>query len=309
MGLFVVPALAQEGGLAGLEKRAAEQLADKSWSPAKAQKGAAINADLIKLLDSDALKTGEEFRRAAAVVQWVQGSFQEQRMRHELTFTAMALGDAEAAKQIKGSWDQFLIASGRLQHLGFQKAYEGMQADKYAVQPAPTCVQTVLDDPIKARKTVVTMKSNPELHKLVEEDQKVRQDDWSKLTQAQIMEISRADDKRRAQLKSLLKDIKIMTAQDYQDAALVMQHGSWFDDYALAHELSLCSTILDPKIGRQMVALSYDRMLVSAGYLQRVATQYQVLGLTPVESSGFNDTMRKALGRKPLAEVPKTFGG
>src|SRR5262249_40050086 len=129
--------------------------------------------------------------------------------------------------------------------------------------------------------------------------------DFNKMTQAQMLEMSKQDDKRRAELKKVLKGIKLMTAQDYAAASLVMQHGSWWDDYALAHELALCSTILDAKTGRQLVALTYDRMLVSGGYLQRVGTQYHGVLLTPVDSEGFNDTMRKALGRQALADVKK----
>jgi len=313
MALYQLAALAlltltQATGLQELEKRAAELNADKTWNPAKNEARAQLNEDIVKLIDKDELKSTEEFWRAAKAVQYSRGSLPEARLRYELTITAMALGSADAAKQIKMNWDQLLLATGRLQHLGSMQAFQGMQAEKYAVNPAPECVKTVLTDPGKAKADAERLQPNEQIRKLVEEDQKVRQGDWSKLTQAQMLEISKADDQRRAQLKSMLKGIHLMTAQDYQDAALVMQHGSWFDDYALAHELALCSTIIDPKIGRQMVALSYDRMLESAGYLQRVGTQYHEDGLAPVDSKGFSDTMRKALGRKPLGEVPKKLG-
>jgi hypothetical protein len=300
--------LAQGSGLADIEKRSAALAADRNWSPAKEEQKAALNEEIVKLVDSDALKTGEEFRRAANSVLYANGGLAETRLRYELTITAMALGDEQAAKNIRFQWDQFLQATGRLQHLGSQQAFQGLQADKFAVVRTVKCVETVLGDPVKARQDAAKLKPNAELKKLVDEDQKARQQDWNKLTQEQLLAISKEDDKRRARLKQTLKGITLMTAEDYQAAALVMQHGSWWDDYALAHELSLCSTILDAKTGRQMVALSYDRMLVSGGYLQRVGTQYKGVLLTPVDSVGFNDTMRKALGRVPLAEVKKRLG-
>jgi hypothetical protein len=308
LATLAILALSQAPSLQDLEKRAAALNADQTWTPAKNESKAQLNQDLSKLVEADTLKTAEEFWRAAKVVQYGRGALPEARLRYELTITAMALGDADAAKQVKMNWDQFLLATGRLQHLGSIPAFKGMQADRYAVNLAPDCVQTVLGNPAKAKTDAAGLKPNDHIRKLVEEDQKVRQSDWSKLTSAQLEAISKADDERRGQLKSMLKGIKLMTAQDYQDAALVMQHGAWFNDYALAHELALCATILDPKIGRQMVALSYDRMLESGGYQQRVGTQYHENGLAPVDSVGFNDTMRKALGRKPLSEVPKKFG-
>lgn len=308
--LLALVVIAQQAPtLADLEKRAQVLNAERNWSAAIDKQRGELNRDLIKLIDTNSLSTGEEFFRATNVVMLGRMGFLESRMSYELMVTAMALGHEEAAKRIKRNWDFFLMSTGRRQHFGSVKGAPGMNEDKYEVQPTVDSVRTVLDDPVKARIEAAKLKPNAEIATLVAEDQKVRQSDWTKLTPAQMMEISKADEQRRARLKTMLKGIKLMTAQDYQDAALVMQHGSWFDDYALAHELSLCSTILDPKVGRQMVALSYDRMLVSAGYKQRIATQYHGVALTEVDSEGFSDAMRKALGRRPLAEVPKTFGG
>lgn len=306
---FLAVVLLQQGSLVDIEKRAEELHKVRNWSPTVDQQRTQLNQDLIKLLDSNGIHAADDFNRAAKAVQLGRAGFDESRLAYELTVSAMALGNAEAAKRIKLSWDMFLMSTGRHQHLGSIKGFEELDAEKFVVQATVGSVQTVLNDPEKARADAGKLQRNPEIKTLVEEDQKIRQSDWSKMTAAQMMEMSKGDSQRRAKLKSMLKSIKLMTAQDYQDAALVMQHGSWFDDYALAHELSLCATILDPKVGRQMVALSYDRMLVSAGYKQRVGTQYHGVTLTEVDSKGFSDEMRKALGRKPLAEVPKTFGG
>lgn len=301
-------AVGQVGSLSELENTVKSLQSSGEWSMEKGAKLAAVNGEILKIVTADTLKSSEDFMTAARLVQYDRGGLSECRLRYELTLTAMALGNDEAARAIASSWDQFLMSTGRRQHFGTQKALEGLQADKYKVQAPVTCVQTVLLNPEEARKLVKNLEGNDELRRLVEEDQKVRQGDWSKLTQEQLIAISREDDARRARLRSMLADIKIMTAQDYQDAALIMPHGCWWDDFALAHELALCATVLDPAIGRQLAALSYDRMLEYGGYLQRVGTQYHGRTLAEVDSVGFNDTMRKALGRKPLGEVEKVLG-
>lgn len=310
--LTVLPALVlaarQTPTLADLEARA--EVLNASKNPFQdSEKRLAFQADLTRLIDSDTLKTGPEFLRAAAIVNSVNAGFLEARMRHELTFTAVALGDEAAAQRLAFTWDQFLLSTGRRQHMGTYKGLPGVDDEGFRPNLTVACVRDLLADPGKARVAVKGQAANRELADMVDADQKARQGDFTKMTPTQMMDLYKEDIKRRRRLKALLARTRLMTADDYAAASLLMQHGSQFDDFALAHELALCALILDVKKGRELVALTWDRMLTSAGYLQRVGTQYKGTVLSKVDSEGFNDTMRKALGRLPLADVPKTFGG
>jgi len=306
---LILPALAaaQTKSLADLEKTAKDLQAQQNpflANDARLQ----FQDDLFRLVESDSFKTPEEFLRAAAIVTTINATFEDNRMRYELTFAAVALGSADAAKRLAYTWDQFLLATGRHQHIGSIKGYPGIDDDTFAVDPTVAGVRNVTANPAKAKEDAKMLPPNKEIHDLVTADQKAREGDFSKFTAAQMKAMYGEDIARRKRLRAMLQNIKLMTAQDYADASLVMQHGSSFNDYSLAHELAICATVLDPEKGRQLVALTYDRMLESAGYHQRVGTQYHGNTLGPVDNNGFNDTIRKALGRKPLAEIPKKFG-
>jgi len=305
--LWPLGATAQTKSLADLE-RTAKELTSNLNPFQDNDRRIAYQADFVKLVDSDALKTGDEFQRAAAIVNSINATFRDAEMRHELTFVAMTLGNGDAAKRLASTWDQFLLATGRRQHMGTSRGFPGIEDETYAVNPTVLPVRTLLTNPVKGREDAKKLTPNKELNDLVEADQKAREGDFSKMTNDQMKEMYKADIGRRKRLKAILEKIPLMTAKDYAAAALVMQHGSRFDDYALAHELALCATILDPQEGRQLIALTWDRMLNSAGYLQRVGTQYHGVTLAEVDSNGFSDTMRTTLGRLPLAQIPKKLG-
>ncbi|MEI8282657.1 MAG: hypothetical protein WCG75_09660, partial [Armatimonadota bacterium] len=94
----------------------------------------------------------------------------------------------------------------------------------------------------------------------------------------------------------------------FDHASLVLQHGSTWRDFSLAHELSICSLILGNKKAAWLSAATYDRMLGSGGYRQRFGTQYGSVGggkfsLDLVDSTGINDTERKAMHCPTLDEA------
>src|ERR1044072_5220883 len=95
LAALVIPASAvcQTKTLADLEQ-ASKQI--DSRDPYKDNdKRIQLQEDLRLLIESDALKSGEEFRRAAALVPYINARFEQQRMRYELTMIAMTLGDAQ----------------------------------------------------------------------------------------------------------------------------------------------------------------------------------------------------------------------
>lgn len=108
----------------------------------------------------------------------------------------------------------------------------------------------------------------PELCRLADEDQKDREApiDWARTTAR--------DAQRRQALLAILRSATLKTSGDYFHAALVMQHGETWEDYAAAHLLATRALQLapaDPNVQR-MVAASWDRMMHSMGKKQWFGT-------------------------------------
>ena len=82
------------------------------------------------------------------------------------------------------------------------------------------------------------------------------------------------DRERRASTIRILRSRSLRTHGDYFHAALVMQHGEAWEDYAAAHILSARGMQLspsDPNLQR-MVAASWDRMMHAMGHGQWFGT-------------------------------------
>ncbi|HEX8467215.1 MAG TPA: hypothetical protein VF620_05380 [Allosphingosinicella sp.] len=109
----------------------------------------------------------------------------------------------------------------------------------------------------------------PELCRLADDDQKDRTAepiDWAR-TQPR-------DARRREAVLALLRASTPKTSGDYFHAALVMQHGETWEDFAAAHLLATRALQLspaDPNVQR-MVAASWDRMMHSMGKKQWFGT-------------------------------------
>jgi hypothetical protein len=108
----------------------------------------------------------------------------------------------------------------------------------------------------------------PDLCRLADEDQGDRTApiDWDAVTPR--------DRARRAAVLALLRRSPPRTHGDYFHAALVMQHGETWEDYAAAHLLSTRGLQLapsDPNLQR-MVAASWDRMMHKMGHRQWFGT-------------------------------------
>lgn len=109
----------------------------------------------------------------------------------------------------------------------------------------------------------------PDLCRLADEDQSDRSAapiDWDAVTLR--------DGARRASVGEILRTRPLRTSGDYFHAALVMQHGVAWEDFAAAHLLSVRGLQLapaDPNLQR-MVAASWDRMMHHMGHRQWFGT-------------------------------------
>jgi hypothetical protein len=87
---------------------------------------------------------------------------------------------------------------------------------------------------------------------------------------------AKRDMARREQVAKLLQDGKLVTAEDFREAAMIFQHGTTADDYLLAHVLAMDAMAKGDTsaAARGMAAVTLDRYLQRAGMKQVFGTQY-----------------------------------
>lgn len=278
--------------------------AEASKPPVDSAALSTLNTSVLDLIDQGVVKQPHEFRLAAQLLTDFRFRFNITRVRHELILAGLAQDPTIAPETIAKTWDAFLISTGRKQRIGsFQ-----FPGDKFLVEEAPKSITFVFRQPVEARAAVAKKSSNAEIAKIVADDQAVRSGDWSKFTREDIEAMAKGDEKRKARILQLLKSGKVVTLQDFANASLVLQHGSGWEDYVLAHELSICSLLLGGKKAAWLAAATYDRLLGSAGYPQRFGTQYSSDGsgpllFDPVDPRGINDAMRAAMNCPTLQEA------
>lgn len=104
--------------------------------------------------------------------------------------------------------------------------------------------------------------NNADLQAIKDADQADRvsgllQHDWRSLVKNDLG--------RQARVRSLLSQGAVVTALDYYNAALVMQHGQSTSDYRLANALAFIASQLDPNNSeaKWLVAATWDRLMES----------------------------------------------
>ena len=112
--------------------------------------------------------------------------------------------------------------------------------------------------------TVGFAQTNPELLKLYNEDQKAR-DNWLTMTAAERDEIAKGDAARRKRVGEMLRAGEVKSAEDYERAAFVFQHGSEPSDYLLAHVLAMTAMAVEGGPGGWIATATLDRYLKSIG--------------------------------------------
>lgn len=300
LSILAIPARAQT--LNELEAKAKEK--GKNYDETLANERV-IREGIEKLIQSDSLQTAEEFRRAGiAEMSGGNRRLAGAGASYQLLLTALAMGDVEAGKQIGTAWDSLLMATGRYRRIGVVKLSSRIdKGDSWWVDPTPDAIRQIYRSPDQARKIALDSKDNPEVKQLVDADQNVRKD-WSKLTTKDLMKIMQQDRDRFHRIKAIVAEGGLKTAADFENAALVCQHGEVFLDYALAHELCICALQLGSKKAGWLAGASYDRMLRSASYLQPFVTQYEgSWHMQPYTNEGVNDRMRLAVVHIDLARA------
>ena len=87
-------------------------------------------------------------------------------------------------------------------------------------------------------------------------------------------DVNTRDAMRRSELRKLLAIGAIRSAQDFHDAAYILQHSQEADDYLLAHILAVEAIIKGDVSSKWISAATLDRYLQSMGKSQVFGTQY-----------------------------------
>lgn len=149
---------------------------------------------------------------------------------------------------------------------------------------------------------------NMELSRLVSEDQADRRsmpsrDEWPA--------IAARDHQRRQAVLEMLRDGRLTEAVDFENAALVFQHGVAPQEIQLAHALATIAAAMEPdrRGARALKRLSWDRYMLSLGRGQWFDSQRRHNPQTGATESlpadpNVTDAMRQSIDSTDLAVEP-----
>jgi len=148
----------------------------------------------------------------------------------------------------------------------------------------------------------VVIEDNPELIRLYEEDQGDRESsniDWEYLLPR--------DSLRRQRVYELLDAGLVRTSADYQNAAMIFQHGNDTIASGMAIKLMRKAIELDSTTNKWLLAAAIDRDLMRRGEPQIYGTQFTKVDDGPwqlydIDTTQISDAERVAFGVGTLAE-------
>jgi hypothetical protein len=150
-------------------------------------------------------------------------------------------------------------------------------------------------------------KDNEELKRLCAEDQSDRTPPAGK--SIDIAALGPRDKARLKRVKEIYMQNLLQTADDYDCAATVLQHGEVPEDFLLAHEFWVVaiSKGKNDQDTLTMAAASEDRYLTNIGRPQRFGTQIHSVDNGPIElypiDSSVPDGLRRVMTGHSLSEV------
>jgi hypothetical protein len=119
-------------------------------------------------------------------------------------------------------------------------------------------------------------KSN--MRMIYEEDQKNRSD-------------VDGDTRRRAQVRQLIDEGQLQSAEDYYYAAFIFQHGQKPADYLYAHVLAATAVSMGLRNGQWLSGATLDRYLQSMNQAQIFGTQFGHSGADPIDQEVYDRAM------------------
>ncbi|MGS2740898.1 DUF6624 domain-containing protein [Sinomicrobium sp. M5D2P17] len=143
---------------------------------------------------------------------------------------------------------------------------------------------------------------NPELKKIYTADQV----DQNTIDIDPLI-IIKNDSLRRVRVLQLLDSNKVKTSKDYENAAMIFQHGSDSTDYGLAVKLMKKAIAQDSTTNKWLLAAATDRYLLHTGKPQIYGTQYRKDGdgswkLLEIDTTVITDDERIKFGVGTLVQ-------
>ena len=132
------------------------------------------------------------------------------------------------------------------------------------------CQTVLVEQPIE--QVTNTEVNNAELEEMYSADQADR---FSQEINWKI--VGKKDKQRKARVKQLIKNNLLNTSDDYQNAAMIFQHGSGKADYEKAVSLMRKAVELDSTANKWLLAAAIDRYRLSKHEPQIYGTQYDHL--------------------------------
>jgi len=179
-----------------------------------------------------------------------------------------------------------------------QLQYEGVPIPPFELVRAEGTPTVAADwDETKTYSPDDDLPSNPEMKRIFDEDQRVRQSgvkiDWTT--------VNKSDAQRREAVMKLLKEGALHTGEDFTWAAFVFQHGSTPDDFLLAHTLAMIALKKGNGDALWIATATLDRYLQSVRQPQIYGTQFltpehQATTQEPYNRMLISDALRRQLG-------------
>jgi hypothetical protein len=150
-------------------------------------------------------------------------------------------------------------------------------------------------------------KDNQELKGLCDQDQSDRTPPKGKSIDLALLDPR--DKARLKRVKELYTQSLLQTANDYDCAATVLQHGQVPEEFLLAHEFWVVaiSKGKNDQDTLSLAAASEDRYLMNIGRPQRFGTQLRSVDNGPIMlypvDGGVTDELRRLMGGHSLAEI------
>jgi hypothetical protein len=149
------------------------------------------------------------------------------------------------------------------------------------------------------------VQDNEELRRMHDEDQRDRSIPDPKGVDWAI--VAPRDRARRERVKALFAEGRLITAEDYYHAAMILQHGDIPEEFLLAHEFAVAALVKGNDAAAWLAAATEDRFLTNIGRPQRFGTQFKADGdgpwrLEPVDPT-MTDELRRVMGAPPLEEA------
>jgi hypothetical protein len=187
----------------------------------------------------------------------------------------------------------------------------GIQIDRWTLErvPASPSLSVATDwDSDRAYYSDESAHSNPDMDRIIGEDQKARQK--ADISQAEWSTIHNADKDHRQAVRELLAQNALHNSKDFGHAAFVFQHGDTSDDFLLAHTLAMVAVARGDAGALWIATATLDRYLDSIKQPQIYGTQFHFTKDIPWTQEPYNrnvisDGLRHQLGVPSQAEQQK----